>query len=66
MDDIRQHYGILTENKGKCYIDGSLVDSKIQMAFRTPTTLKLFCNETNGTRSQFFYGKLYDIKIHKT
>ena len=54
---------VFLSDKGKCYIDGSLVGSKIQMAFRTPTTLKLFCNETNGTRSQFFYGKLYDIKI---
>ncbi len=51
-------------DEGKVYIDGGLKTTISHTNFGTPTTIKIGCEDTNGTLSMGFVGELYVLKLN--
>lgn len=51
-------------DEGNVYIDGELKDTITHSNFGTPVTLKIGCEDTNGTLSMGFVGELYVLKLN--
>lgn len=51
-------------DEGKVYIDGELKTTISHTNFGTPVTIKIGCEDTNGTLSMGFVGELYVLKLN--